>query len=185
MNKVKKILIFSLILSAFCIVYLIIAPQQIPHSHHSWRHEFGGALGSGVLWLFAFIYGRTLLKLLLRQGPVMERLLPEGTWKDAALPWARKALRFLNQTHPFLGAAVVILIMGHAWLEGPNQVNLLMKVIIILALWQFAFGLFLLNRYQVIFVKKMKKYGYMAHSQLYTGVAIGICAIFGHLLVGK
>ncbi|MFW8602198.1 hypothetical protein ACOHYD_12060 [Desulfobacterota bacterium M19] len=135
------------------------------------------------MWLFTIIYGRTLLKLILRQGTIFDRLLPEGVWNTTAVPWARKLLRFLNKTHPYVGAAVIILIFGHAWLEGLNQANLLMKIIMALVIWQFAFGLFLLNRYQDVFVKKIKRYSYMAHSQLYTGIAIGICAAFGHLLV--
>jgi hypothetical protein len=185
MHKIYKILIFSAILTVFCTVYIVIAPHQTQLSHSSWRNGIGEAVGSGVLWLFAIIYGRTLLKISLRQGPLLERLLPEGIWNSYAVPWARKLLRLLNQSHPYIGAAVVIMVLGHAWLEGFSQANFHMRTVVALILWQFSFGLFLLNRYQIVFIKKMKKYGYLAHSQLYTGIAIGIGAIFGHLLVSN
>jgi hypothetical protein len=169
-------------MAVFCGLYVLIAPPQAPLPHGSWREEGGELLGSAVVWLFVAIYGRTALKMLLRQGPVLERLLPEGTWGKAS-PQAKWLLSTLNKTHPFVGAATVLLVLGHALIEGVNQVNLLMLVVLVLALWQFGFGLFLLSHYQAVFVKKLKRYGYMIHAQLYTGIALGLCALFGHLLV--
>ncbi len=182
MDKVKRLLIFTGVMALFCGVYVLFAPWQRPLPDSSWRHGGGELLGSGVVWLFVVIYGRTALKILLRQGPLLDRLLPEGTW-DNASPKAKGLLSFMNRTHPYVGAAAVLLVFGHALLEGLNQANLLMRVVLLVAVWQFGFGLFLLNRYQVVFVQKMKRYSHMAHSQLYTGIALGICAMFGHLLV--
>lgn len=182
MPNSKRLLLFTLLVALFCGGYVLVAPSQPPLPHTSWRHELGEAVGSVVLWLFAVIYGRTLLKIGLRQGPLLERLLPlpmgpqaveKGKW---LLPW-------LNKTHPYVGAATVLLIASHALLEGLNQANLLLQVILFLAAWQFAFGLFVISHYQAFFITKIKRYSYLAHSQLYTGVAIGLCALFGHLLV--
>lgn len=182
MTQMKRLLIFGGIMALFCGVYVLFAPAQTPLPHNSWRHEGGELLGSAVLWLLVVIYGRTALKILLRQGPVLERLLPEGVW-GTTVSWAKWLLTFLNVTHPYVGVAAVLLVFGHAWIEGTNQVNLLMLLVLTLCLWQFGFGLFLLSRYQAVFVKKMKRYSYMAHSQLYTGIALGLAALFGHLLV--
>ncbi len=182
MPNIKPLLLFTLAMALFCGGYVLVAPMGNPLPHDSWRHEIGEAVGSLVLWLFAIIYGRTLLKLLLRQGPLLERLLPLPMGKQAVeqgkwlLPW-------LNKSHPYVGAATVLLIAGHALLEGLNQANLLMELILILITWQFACGLFVISHYQAIFIKQLKRYSYLAHSQLYTGVAIGLCALFGHLLV--
>jgi len=169
-------------MTLLCGVYVLIAPWQAPSPHNSWRHEGGELLGSIAIWLFVVIYGRTGLKILLRQGPVLDRLLPEGIWNTAS-PMAKTVLTFLNATHPYVGAATVLLVFGHALIEGWHQANLLMRVVLLLVTWQFGFGLFLLSHYQAVFVKKMKRYSYMAHSQLYTGIALGLCALFGHLLV--
>lgn len=182
MPNSKRLLLFTLTMALFCGGYVLVAPMQNPPPHDSWRHEVGEVVGSAVLWLLAIIYGRTMLKLLLRQGPLLARLLPlpmgnqaveKGKW---LLPW-------LNKSHPYVGAATVLLIAGHALLAGLNQANLLMDLILFLILWQFACGLFVIGHYQAIFIQQLKRYSYLAHSQLYTGVAIALCALFGHLLV--
>lgn len=182
MPQIKRLLLFAVVLAVPCGVYVLLAPPQTPLPHHSWRHSGGELLGSAGLWLFALLYGRTVLKIGLRQGPFWERLLPEGIG-NRTLPWAKVGLTWLNKTHPYAGVATVLLVIGHTLIEGWHQVNLLLAIVLGLALWQFGFGLFLLTRYQAVFVKRMKRYGYMAHSQLYTGVALGVCAVFGHLLI--
>jgi len=183
MPQIKRLLIFAALMAALCGVYVLFAPVQQPLPHNSWRHSGGELLGSAALWLFAIIYGRTALKLGLRQGPLLDRLLPEGIW-NGALPWAKVLLSWLNRSHPYVGVATVLLVIGHTLVEGVHQVNPLMAVVLALALWQFGFGLFLLLRYQAVFVKHIKRYSYLAHSQLYSGVALGVCAAFGHLLIG-
>lgn len=182
MAQVKRLLIFAGIMAVLCGVYVLIAPRPAPLPHNTWRHESGEVVGSGALWLFAILYGRTGLKLGLREGPLLDRVLPEGAW-DQASPRVHGLLSFLNRTHPYVGVATVLLVFCHALVAGWNQANLLMRVVLLLTLWQFGFGLFLLSRYQAVFVNKLKRYSYMAHSQLYTGVALGICALCGHLLV--
>ena len=181
MTQIKRLLIFTAIMAVFCGGYVLFAPWQRPLPDHTWRHEGGELLGSTVVWLFVVLYGRTGLKILLRQGPLLDRLLPEGTWGSAS-PRVKGVLPFLNKTHPYVGVAAVLLVFGHALMEGLAQANLLMWIVLLLVLWQFGFGLFLLSRYQLVFVQKLKRYSYMAHSQLYTGIALGLCALFGHLL---
>lgn len=182
MSQIKRLLLFAGVLAVLCSGYVLMAPWQTPLPHNSWRHGGGELLGTSALWLFGIIYGRTLLKLLLRQGPLLERLLPEGSWENVS-PWTKQLLGLLDKTHPYVGVSTVLLVFGHTVIEGINQANLLMQVVLALTVWQFGFGLFLFSRYQAVFVKKMKRYGYMAHAQLYTGVALGVCALFGHFLV--
>lgn len=183
MRNIKKIIIYTVILTIISGAYVIMAPVHTAVPLKSWRADVGEATGSGLLWLLVIIYGRTLLKLLVNNGSLMERLLPEPAVNDTK-SMLKKFIRFLNKTHPYVGVTTVVLVFGHTFLEGVGRANLLMDAILVLALWQFAFGAFLLTRYQLVFVKKMKRYSYMAHSQLYTGVAFGVFALFGHLLVG-
>lgn len=182
MPNLKRLLLFTVLLALLAGSYLLHAPSQTPLPSGSWRHAPGELAGMGVATLLGIIYGRTLLKILLRQGPLLTRLLPlpggprmveKGRW----------LLPFLNKSHPYVGVATVLLILCHVSLEGLEQANLLLRAVLFLIAWQFAFGLFLLSRYQDIFVNRLKRYGYLAHSQLYSGIAIGLCAFLGHLLI--
>lgn len=183
MQRIKKLLVFTAALSVISLIYVLFAPHPPPTPHNSWRHELGEAAGGALSWLLVIIYGRTLLKLLIKNGTLMERLLPDPPLSQTT-SGLKKIISFLNSSHPFVGAATVVMVFVHALLEGLNHANLLMVAIFILAVWQFGFGVFLLSRYQAVFVKKMKRYGYLAHSQLYTGIALGVFALFGHLLAG-
>lgn len=182
MKKPKRLIIFAAVLSLLAGGYVLFAApashQDLPH----WRKELGEFAGGTLGWAFAIIYGRTMLKIILRKGPLLQRVLPESS-RGEITSYGKKLLSFLNTTHPYLGIISVVLLFSHAYLVGLDQANALLKTIFILALWQFCFGLFLLSRYQIVFLNKAKRYGYMAHSQLYTGIAIGILALFGHLLV--
>lgn len=167
-----------------CGAYVLIAPRPGALPEESFRHEVGESVGVILAWIFGVIYGRTLLKIILRQGPLLERLLPEGISDKPVRLAGNSLLRFLDRSHPYVGVIAVLLVFGHALLMGLTQANLLLQAIVALALWQFFFGLFLLRRYQTVFMKNLKRYGYLAHSQLYTGISIGVFALFGHLLVG-
>lgn len=52
--------------------------------------------------------------------------------------------------------------------------------VLVLVLWQMSFGLILSWRGTP---QDLKRWSYMVHAQLITGVAIGVFAFFGHLLV--
>lgn len=49
-----------------------------------------------------------------------------------------------------------------------------------LVIWQGVFGLFLTLRYSLA---ELKKFSYLVHAQFVTGIAIGIFAWFGHMLI--
>lgn len=183
MHNIKNLLIFTITLVIVSGIYVLFAPHQGPIPHSSWRHGVGEVAGGSLSWLFVIIYGRTLIKLLVKNGPLMERLLPEPTVIETT-SLLKKLSQFLNNTHPYVGTMATILVFGHALIEGLSRANLLLEAVFILSLWQFAFGIFLLCHYNAVFVKKMKRYGYMAHSQLYTGIALGIFVLFGHLTFG-
>ncbi len=182
MPNIKRLFLFALVLTLFCGGYVLLAPGQTAVPHESWRHELGEVLGSVAVWLLVILYGRTLLKIFLRQPALLERLLPHNVRaRVAAL--GQRLMPGLNTTHPAAGAIAVLLIGGHAFLEGVQQANLLLLGTLLLLVWQLTFGLFLLSRHHAISGGRIKKFSYLAHAQLYTGIAIGICALFGHLLL--
>jgi len=61
----------------------------------------------------------------------------------------------------------------------PRRWNLFLELVLVLLAWQGFFGIFLLMR---VPVAAMKRYSYLVHAQLFTGVMIGVFAFFGHLL---
>jgi len=180
--NLKGLLLFTFFLIIISAIYVLITPKTAGQPDGSWRHEIGEFAGAILGWLLAIIYGRTLLKLIVKKGPIMARFLPDPNI-ERSKSFFKKVIVFLNKTHPYVGAGAIVMIFAHAFLEGIGQANMLMQSILLIGIWQFGFGIFLLRRYQMVFLKKMKPYGYMAHSQLYTGAALGIFALFGHLLV--
>ena len=49
-----------------------------------------------------------------------------------------------------------------------------------LVVWQGAFGLFISWRYTP---KELKKFSYLVHAQLFTGILIGVFAYLGHVFI--
>jgi hypothetical protein len=49
-----------------------------------------------------------------------------------------------------------------------------------LVVWQGVFGMFLTLRYSPV---ELKKFSYLVHAQFVTGIAIGVFALFGHVLI--
>jgi hypothetical protein len=54
-----------------------------------------------------------------------------------------------------------------------------LEMLLFLLVWQGMFGLFLVIRFPVA---SLKRYGYLVHAQLFSGIMIGVFAGFGHLL---
>ena len=77
--------------------------------------------------------------------------------------------------------AVVALVLLHIGLMGLHAHIWLFPIVLALVLWQAGFGLFL-NLKQA--PRDLKRLSFQVHAQLITGIAIGIFAHFGHLLIG-
>ncbi len=182
MPNIKRLFLFALVLTLFCGGYVLLAPGQTAVPHESWRHELGEVLGSVAIWLLVILYGRTLLKIFLRQPALLERVQPRRV-STQAMAMGQRLLPFLNTTHPYAGTLAALLIAGHAFLAGIPRANPLLLGALLLVFWQFSWGLFLISRHPAISGGTMRIFNYRAHAQLYTGIAIGICAFFGHLLL--
>jgi len=181
MRGIKKLLIFTgfiLMISIFYFIYAYMIYPPVPE-RETWFEEVGEALGEAGLWLLLFIYGRTLLKMLLGKGQIARRLLPEY-YMPVDVPFLHKVLAWLNRTHVYFGITAVVVILMHIYLMGLPMEILFFPAVLALIIWQGLFGLFLSWRYSP---KELKKFSYLVHAQFVTGIMIGIFAFFGHLLI--
>ena len=179
----RKILIFTVIIAILSIAYYVYALFRYPSVEESetFLSEVGEGFGEAGMWLLLFIYTRTLLKLLLGTGPFARRLLPEYTPPIDAKPLL-KLVHLLDKTHIYFGITAVAIILLHIVLMGIPMHILFFPAVLILVIWQGMFGMFISWRYTP---KELKKFSYLVHAQLFTGIMIGIFAYFGHLLIDE
>lgn len=57
---------------------------------------------------------------------------------------------------------------------------LFFPAVLVLVIWQALFGVFITWTYSP---KELKRFSYLVHAQLFTGVMIGVFSYFGHLLI--
>jgi hypothetical protein len=141
--------------------------------------DIGEGFGEAGLWGLLFIYCRTLLKLILGKGAIAKRLLPDYT-PDLSVPLFNRVLGWLDKTHVYVGIAVVAVILLHISMMGMPMHILFFPIVLALVIWQGVFGLFLSWRYSP---RELKKFVYLVHAQLFTGIMLGVFAWFGHLLI--
>ncbi len=177
----KKVFLFTLLIMFLSMVYFVYAYATYPPTpdNETFLSEIGEGFGTVALWGLLFIYGRTLLKLIMGQGPLAQRLFPDYT-PPAAASLFQRLLNLLNSTHAYVGIVTVALILIHIALTGGLMQNWFFPTVLVLVMWQSLFGLFLTWRYTP---KELKKFAYLVHAQLMTGIMIGIFAVFGHLLI--
>lgn len=164
---------------SLCYYLYVLTSQPRTPEHETFLFELGEGFGEFGLWLLLFIYARTLLKLAIGKGKLSERILPEFSTRSADKLF-KKILRHLNRTHVHVGIATVAVILLHIALVGLPMDILFFPAVLLLVLWQGAFGAFLTFRYSP---KELKKFSYLVHAQFISGMMIGIFAYFGHLLV--
>jgi len=164
--------------SSLVFLYLYLGRQPVAEVK-GFRGELAEGLGTVGLWALAVIYGRSALKVVLAEGTLLQRFIPEE-YHGPSVSVTRRVLQFLNGTHKYVGALAVLVFAGHAVLGGTTRWNLFLMMVLALVAWQGIFGLFLVIRFSIT---TLKRYGYLVHAQLFTGVMIAIFAAFGHLLL--
>ena len=181
MKNLKFVLIYSTVVAAVSAGYFIYALNVHPPSpeRETFLSEIGEGLGEIALWALVFVYARTALKLCIAKGSPAERLIPEE-YLGLTQPAVKRLLRFLNRTHVYVGVATVAVILLHIALVGLPMEILFFPAVLALVVWQGLFGAFLTWRYSP---RQLKKFSYLVHAQFITGIAIGIFAYFGHILV--
>ena len=182
MKKTKNVVVFSLFVFIFSLVYFVYARflGGVTSNEETFLTEIGEIFGGLGFAALAVIYGRTVLKLGLGKGGLARRILPEA-YTGMSLPLLKKLLQFLNKTHIYVGITAVAAIVLHAGFMGLTDQNLLLILVFALVLWQAVFGFFLFWRYSP---RELRKVSYLVHAQFLSGIMIGIFAFFGHLLAG-
>jgi len=122
-----------------------------------------------------------LLKLALGQGKLAQRLLPDYV-PPINSSHLNRLLTWMNRTHIYIGIATIAIILLHITMMGFSRYShiLFFPALLALIIWQGIFGLFLTLRYTPA---ELKKFSYLVHAQFVTGVAIGVFAFFGHVLI--
>jgi hypothetical protein len=164
------------IVSSLYFVYLYHGHKP-PDETETFLKELGDGLGSVGLYAMGVIYARSVLKLLINEGTMLQRFIP--VYQDLSISLSRRLLTLLNRYHKHVGAAAVGLLTGHALLVGVAKWNPFLILLLVIIIWQGGFGIFLVTRFPVA---SLKRYSYVVHSQLFSGVMIGVFAAFGHLL---
>ena len=177
----KKLIFYTLVVLFVSIVYFIYAYTMYPATpeNETFLSEIGEGFGTLGLWGLLFIYGRTVLKLLIGKGTLAKRLLPEYRPLNEVFIF-QYLLNFLNKTHNYVGIATIAVILLHIAMVGGLMSNLFFIAVLILVVWQGLFGLFLIWKY---LPNELKKFSYLVHAQFFTGIMIGIFSVFGHLLI--
>ncbi len=181
LKNIKGILIYTGVVLAVSIGYFIYVNSVYSPSpeRETFLSEIGEGLGEIALWLLLFIYARTVLKLVIGNGGLARRILPDYSSPiDAS--YFKRLLSFLNRTHVYFGIAAVAIILLHIVLLGLPMNILFFPAVLILVIWQGLFGMFLSWKYSP---KELRKFSYLVHAQFFTGIMIGIFAFFGHILI--
>lgn len=183
LRSIKGILIYASGISIASLAYFLYAYSVYPavEEKETFLSEIGEVFGEIGLAALAFIYFRTFLKLLLGKGKLAQRLLPDYT-PSIDFPMLHQLLGFLNRTHVYVGIATVAIILLHIAMMGfPKYIHILFfPAVLALVVWQGVFGLFLTWRYSPV---ELKQFSHLVHAQFFTGIAIGIFAFFGHILI--
>lgn len=181
MKKLKHLLIFTASVFLTSLVYFLAIYPNRPEDpeHETFLREIGEAFGTLGVWALVIIYGRTLVKLVVGQGGLAQRLVPDE-YDVSALPPFKHLLNLLNRTHVYVGIAAIAVILLHIAMVGLHAEILFFPAVLALVLWQGMFGFFLTWRYSP---QDLKKASYVVHAQFFTGIMIGIFSLFGHLLL--
>ena len=180
---IKGLLLYTTIVSVVSVAYFVYAYAVYPTlpERETFLSEIGEGVGEIGLWALLFIYARTLLKLILGKGPLARRLLPDYD-PPVTVSFFQPLLRFLDRTHVYAGIATVALILLHISLMGMPMHIWFFPAVLGLVIWQGLFGIFLAWRYSPA---ELKKFAYLVHAQLFTGIMIGLFAYFGHLPIDR
>lgn len=177
----KKLLVYVAAILVLSVAYYGYVSWLHPPSaqRETFLSEVGEGIGEMALWVFGFIYLRTAIKLIMAKGPLAGRLLPNYS-APAGASHLEHLVVYLDRSHVYFGVAAVALALIHVALMGLRTDILFFPIVLALVLWQGLFGMFLSWRSAP---RDLRKLSYFVHAQLVTGVAIGVFAYFGHLLI--
>jgi len=182
MNQLQRLIpitVFAAIASLAYSAYVVFTGSMIVYQETA-MSEVGEVFGEACLWLFGLIYGRTLLKLAIGKGAVSQRFVPEFAI-EPTMSATKKLLGWMNRTHVLIGWLTIAALAAHLIMVGFPMEIWFFPAVAALVIWQGLFGMFLRFKFKA---KRLKKFAYLVHAQLFTGVLIGIFSYAGHLLIG-
>ncbi len=183
LKNIKGILIYTVVLFFISSVYFVYAYFAYPvvEERETFLTELGEVFGKIGLVALLFIYFCAALKLVLGEGKMAQRLLPDYV-SPVNSSTLNQLLVFLDRTHVYVGIATVAIILLHIGMMGITRYShiLFFPALLVLVIWQGLFGLFLTWHFTP---DELKKFSHLVHAQFVTGIAIGIFALFGHLLI--
>ena len=180
-RSLRSFLVFSVttLIVSIAYYYYVLSVHPPSPERETFLSEVGEGVGEVALWLFCFIYARTLIKLVFGKGPMSRRLLPNYSPPAPGATLSR-LIMYLDRSHVYVGIAAVAMALIHIALMGLHKEILFFPIVLALVVWQAVFGMFLSWRGAP---RDLKKLSYAVHAQLMTGVAIGVFAYFGHMLI--
>lgn len=175
----------TIILSVITFVIIILALGYVFYAKAStYRNisendsgEFFGTLGFVCL---VIAYGRTMVKLAVNKGNILERLEPLDT-RGRIKSFYDFFIKFMNKTHPYIGGIAIISIFLHCYLTSNFLNNILLIGVLFILAWEGIFGLLMKIKFMP---GKIKGKSYLIHAQFYTGILILILALLGHFMIG-
>jgi hypothetical protein len=177
----KQLAAYCVGLLAVSIAYYVYVINVHPPSpeRETFLSEIGEGFGEIALWVFGFIYLRTVVKLLLGKGPIARRLVPD--YSGPTVPtFAQRAIAYLDRSHIYLALVGLAVVFIHIALLGLHAHIWFFPMVLALLFWQALFGMFVSWK---LSPRELRKFAYAVHAQLVTGVAIGLFAYFGHLVI--
>ena len=121
LKNIRNILIYTFVVALVSVAYFIYAyaVHPIPEERETFLTEMGEGFGKIGLAMLVFIYFRTLLKLLLGQGKLAQRLLPDYI-PPIDSSHMNCLLTSVNVMHMYFGIdAIAIMLLVHALIGLP------------------------------------------------------------------
>lgn len=172
--------LFVLAVAIFSVGYALWHGPSRYREQETFWNELGKGLGTLGFGALALLYLRGPLKFIVSKEAFWQRLEPwEIKYQDVKTV-AGKLLFVLNKTHAPLGILAILAIFLHCYLTDLFLDNLLLRLALVVLVWQGIFGLFLKWKYTPA---ALRRKSYLFHSQLVSGLILLLLAGFGHLLL--
>lgn len=179
-NRLPILSVITVLLGfALCLFYLL-RWQGITLEDEAFARALGEGLGVTGFSLLVLVYARTAFKLLVRRDAFWKRLEPFNIDYGAIKTASGKILFYLNKTHPYFGAAAIVVVYSHCYVISRFYNLLPLRLVLALLAWQGIWGLVLKTGPAPAFLKRK---GHLFHSQLITGALILAFAALGHYLL--
>lgn len=169
-----------LLASGIYTIYLMMKGGQTYVENETALGEAGAALGPVIIAIMVFIYLRSVLKLIVMEGAIWERLSPVYQDISEMRTVLKKLLFYLNKAHPVAGALAIAAVFFHCYFTSNFMKNLLLWALLGLMVWQGVFGMFLSLKFTPL---ALKKKSYLVHAQVLTGLIIIVLTGLGHIFL--